>query len=286
MLLDVGFLGNLPFLPESMPLGISIQNIGSGFKVNKDRSDSDVAPTELKIGTGFELMTGKMRLSTDISQIVDSKLAIGIGLEYGIMNNIVQLRGGYKYKIGGMDLGTMAGLRLGFGVVFYDTNIDYAFAPQGDLGITHRVSLGYKFGADIMIGQKAGVINLESKEIAEAGEEVVRVRKEIMYFSPTDDTITDEHKVIFGKIQSLCKENPDFSIKIEGHNDIRETNKVSRTRTENVKKALVALGIKEDKITIKWYGSSKPVSTAITSEGLAHNRRVEIILWGKESIKQ
>lgn len=124
------------------------------------------------------------------------------------------------------------------------------------------------------------------KEIGETGEEVVRVRKEILYFTPTEDTISDEHKVILGKVLSICKENPDFSIKIEGHNDIRESNKIARTRTENVKKALIASGIKEEKITIKWYGSSKPISTAITAEGLARNRRVELILWGKESIKQ
>ena len=282
-LMDIGILGISSWLPETMPIGISINNIGSGFKVDKSRTDSDAAPMEFKIGTGMLFMTGKLKLSTDLSSISDSKPALGFGAEYGIMNNIIQIRGGYKYKFGGNDLGMTSGLRFGFGVNLYDTALDYAFAPQGDLGVTHRVSVTYAFGTDI-IGQKVGIISLDTNQMGETGEEIVRVRKEIVYFAPTDDITGEEHMIVIKKAASIYEANPEFTVKVEGHNDIRENTKTSRSRTENVKKALMSFGVPENKIYIKWYGASKPVSTAISKEGLAHNRRVEIIIWGRETV--
>lgn len=282
VLLDIGILTSI----ASFPLGISLQNVGNGFKMkNSTRKDTDPPPTELKIGTGYEFTSNRLRLAVDLAQVVDNKLNLGLGAEYGFLNNIIQVRGGYKYKLGGNDLGTISGLRFGFGINLYGTNVDYAFAPAGDLGVTHRMSLSYKFSQEILTEDKKSAITLESKEIGETAEEVVRVRKEVFYFAATDDVLSPEHSILVEKVLNIYKANPEFSIRIEGHNNIKETNKLSRVRAENVKKALIEKGIPNDVITIKWYGSSKPASMSITSEGLSNNSRVEVILWGKESIQ-
>jgi hypothetical protein len=42
--------------------------------------------------------------------------------------------------------GGLAGLSTGLGVRWSAVQVDYAFAPQGDLGNSHRVSLSYDFG--------------------------------------------------------------------------------------------------------------------------------------------
>ncbi|MYB63786.1 hypothetical protein F4X73_03765 [Candidatus Poribacteria bacterium] len=55
--------------------------------------------------------------------------------------NILQLRSGYIYKLGGNDLGAMSGLRAGFGLTLRRFQIDYALVPYGTLGLTNRFSL-------------------------------------------------------------------------------------------------------------------------------------------------
>jgi len=41
----------------------------------------------------------------------------------------------------------MSGLSVGAGIVWGSAKLDYAFVPYGDLGNTHRISLGYRFGS-------------------------------------------------------------------------------------------------------------------------------------------
>ena len=59
--------------------------------------------------------------------------------------NIISLRTGYKYTVGGNNLGNASGLRAGLGVEVKNYELDYAFVFYGDLGQAHRVSLVAKF---------------------------------------------------------------------------------------------------------------------------------------------
>jgi hypothetical protein len=80
----------------------------------------------------------------DVNQPLDNDLNMGLGVEYKIMG-IVNLRAGYRYALGGNDLGTASGLRAGLGVEIRDYSFDYAFVPYGELGQAHRVSLMASF---------------------------------------------------------------------------------------------------------------------------------------------
>jgi hypothetical protein len=55
---------------------------------------------------------------------------------------MVALRTGYQF---GRNTGAGSGFSVGMGLTFSNLGLDYAFVPYGDLGDTHRISLGYKF---------------------------------------------------------------------------------------------------------------------------------------------
>ncbi|MEK7744548.1 MAG: hypothetical protein AAB578_09205, partial [Elusimicrobiota bacterium] len=40
------------------------------------------------------------------------------------------------------------GITAGVGWVLGDLDLDYAFVPYGDLGISHRISVSWRFGED------------------------------------------------------------------------------------------------------------------------------------------
>ena len=83
-------------------------------------------------------------LTTDVIRPTDNDIAIGVGAGYTI-GNILQLRTGYKYQLGGNDLGAISGLTGGFGLTLLRFQVDYALVPFGVLGLTHRFSLVANF---------------------------------------------------------------------------------------------------------------------------------------------
>jgi hypothetical protein len=55
------------------------------------------------------------------------------------------LRVGYRYAFANPDLGGLSNFSAGMGIRFNMMSLDYAFIPLGDLGITHRISLNFRF---------------------------------------------------------------------------------------------------------------------------------------------
>lgn len=60
--------------------------------------------------------------------------------------NMGFLRFGYRYKSPSTDLGALAGLTAGVGLLTRGFTFDYAFQPFGDFGDVHILSLGWRFG--------------------------------------------------------------------------------------------------------------------------------------------
>lgn len=136
---DLGGLYNFPETPLS--LGFNAQHVGPRVKFIEEAFG---LPFTLRLGAAYRLWNDAFILTTDIIRPSDNDIAIGVGAGYTI-GNVLQLRTGYKYKIGGNDLGAVSGLTGGFGLTFLRFQIDYALIPFGVLGLTHRVSLVANF---------------------------------------------------------------------------------------------------------------------------------------------
>ncbi len=132
---DLGGLYNFSETPFS--LGFNAQHAGPRVKFIEEAFG---LPFTFRLGAAYRLWNEALLLTTDIIRPSDNDIAIGLGAGYTI-GNILQLRTGYKYKIGGNDLGAISGLTGGFGLTLLRFQIDYALIPFGVLGLTHRVSL-------------------------------------------------------------------------------------------------------------------------------------------------
>lgn len=128
--MDVGLLYKNIF-PQTT-FGASIQNI-AGVKL---RTDEDL-PRIISIGALYttELWANRLNIVGDIKMPSDNDMRYGAGAEYWIAN-IVAGRVGYN---------SFSKFSMGLGVAFKDLYADYAYVPLGDLGITHRISVGYAF---------------------------------------------------------------------------------------------------------------------------------------------
>jgi len=132
---DFGGLYTFSHMPLSF--GINAQHVGPRVKYIED---SFPLPFVLRLGTAYRLWKDTVILTIDFIRPTDNDNSIGAGIGYTIAN-ILQLRTGYKYKLGGNDLGPISGLAGGFGLTLKHFQIDYALVPFGVLGLTHRFSL-------------------------------------------------------------------------------------------------------------------------------------------------
>ena len=136
---DLGGLYTFTDMPLS--LGFNAQHVGPRVKFIEEAFG---LPVTFRVGAAYRLWDDALVLTSDIIRPSDNDIAIGVGAGYTI-GNILQLRTGYNYKIGGNDLGAVSGLTGGFGLTLRQFQIDYALVPFGVLGLTHRFSLVANF---------------------------------------------------------------------------------------------------------------------------------------------
>jgi len=115
---------------ESLSLGLALQNIGGQL-------GGDPLPFVAKIGMAYTWQS--LLLALDIAKPADNDLYYCAGIEWWIMDGIA-LRAGYKTN---QDIGE--GLTAGLGFDKGKIRFDYAYVPYGELGNTHKVSLGMSF---------------------------------------------------------------------------------------------------------------------------------------------
>ncbi|MGQ9610724.1 MAG: PorV/PorQ family protein [bacterium] len=118
-------------------IGINLQNLGTRMKFVEE---SFQIPLNLKIGIAQRLINNALTFAADVNFPSDNDINMGLGIEYRIMG-MIDLRAGYRYTLGGNDLGAFSGFRTGIGLGFGRYRIDYALVPYGELGQAHRISL-------------------------------------------------------------------------------------------------------------------------------------------------
>ena len=136
---DLGGLYTFPDIPLS--LGFNAQHLGPRVTFIEEAFG---LPVTFRFGAAYRLWNDALVLTSDLIRPSDNDIAVAVGAGCTI-GNILQLRTGYNYQIGGNDLGAISGLRSGFGLTLRQFQLDYALVPFGVFGLTHQFSLVANF---------------------------------------------------------------------------------------------------------------------------------------------
>ena len=135
-------------------------------------------------------------------------------------------------------------------------------------------------------------VRIETQEDLNQDIRLTPVLKEIftlenLIFQRGQSTILGASFEDLDRLVSLMKEKRNLKIQLEGHTDFAGNAKanmeLSQERVEAVKDYLVKKGVKKNRIRLKAFGGSNPVSRERTEEARAANRRVEVRVLNQDS---
>ncbi len=110
-----------------------------------------------------------------------------------------------------------------------------------------------------------------------------------VYFATNKYDINANSKLALDKMVKIFNEYPETNLLIEGHTD--DVGKddynygLSQRRAEAVANYLRTTSISSDRLIIKWYGETQPISTNTDAATRALNRRVEFVITANEKMK-
>ncbi|GAB4400085.1 MAG: hypothetical protein OHK0053_21240 [Microscillaceae bacterium] len=112
-------------------------------------------------------------------------------------------------------------------------------------------------------------------------EEGARVRLRNIFFERTKFNLLPESFPELNRLIKTLKDNPNMVIRLEGHTEVfgkpKDQMELGYNRVKAVKAYLINQGsIDPDRIKLKSYGGTRPLSRELTEEARALNRRVEI----------
>lgn len=130
------------FMEGKLMLGAAIQNLGGSLKFESEKSK---LPILLKLGTGYKVQEN-WTAAFDLVFPEDNSPTFALGTDYKYMlQEGMSLAGRAGYNSRSSKVDGFNGVTIGFGFTYQITTLDYAWMPLGDLGSTHRISVGVKF---------------------------------------------------------------------------------------------------------------------------------------------
>jgi outer membrane protein OmpA-like peptidoglycan-associated protein len=164
------------FRPFGRNLGLAVvaQNLGaqSGYD-----GSSDPLPVSLRMGAAYSLFDRSdipwLNLAVDVNKSLENVFKFNLGVEAWAFESLA-VRAGYQMSEGGQDLAntdanTPANMTVGLGLRLGAAQVDYALVPMGELGLTHRVSLSWRFGYAPKVVDREALVSSAPK-MASAGE--------------------------------------------------------------------------------------------------------------------
>jgi long-subunit fatty acid transport protein len=136
--LDAGAMYKTPL--KGLKAGLSVANIGTKAKLYRE---SYSLPLQGRLGWRYDI--GIIGVTQDFILSEAEKPGIAAGVECRPVQ-LLALRLGYRT---GSDVDGFSGLRAGLGVSWHGIGVDYAFAPYGKLGASHRISVSYHGSAAV-----------------------------------------------------------------------------------------------------------------------------------------
>ncbi|OGR97305.1 MAG: hypothetical protein A2016_00200 [Elusimicrobia bacterium GWF2_62_30] len=140
---DIGALySGFRLAGRKLDVGLSVQNAGTKARYVEEEYP---LPVTARAGWALELAKGLL-VASDLNY-TEKDLDLRAGAEYthALGTVILAARAGYRGDTV-KELGALSGLTAGMGVKWSAYQLDYAWNSFTDLGITHRISLGIKFG--------------------------------------------------------------------------------------------------------------------------------------------
>lgn len=148
-------------------VALSVRNFGLPMKIG---SQSDPLPLELGVGFLWHFYSNFI-IVLDGKAPVDHSPYLTAGGEWSVPFRGGwggALRAGYNFK-NMQDLGAMGAVSAGGGIKFEAFNLDYAWVPFGDLGATHRITMGIKYGGTGEDSEAAGSRDTSKSGLPQAG---------------------------------------------------------------------------------------------------------------------
>ncbi|MCE5301134.1 MAG: PorV/PorQ family protein [Spirochaetia bacterium] len=145
---DAGIIYEIGIL-DGLSVGLSFRNWGFPATFV---ADSNLQPMDIKGGLGYS--NRFFNVEADAEYVNDNELNYCFGAGITLFD-ILNLRAGWKG-------GTIDQWTAGGGVIYNGLSLDYAFVPFSaeELGVTHRVTASYRFGApEVKIAAKPVVFS-------------------------------------------------------------------------------------------------------------------------------
>lgn len=141
---DLGALSPA-YLGGRLRLALAAANIGGKMRFDAESQD---LPMTFKLGGAFQA-ADRWLASLDLGVPKNDHPFVALGTEYWLVPSgpwRLAGRAGFNSRtVGSID--GLTGASVGIGLVYAGASMDYAFAPMGDLGMAHRISLSFKWGA-------------------------------------------------------------------------------------------------------------------------------------------
>jgi hypothetical protein len=134
--LDAGAMYKTPL--KGLQAGLSVANLGTKAKLD---SEAFALPMQARLGWRYDISI--IGLTQDFILSETEKPGIAAGLECRPVQ-MLAIRAGYRT---GSDYDGFSGLRAGLGINWHGIGVDYAYAPYGKLGASHRISISYRGSA-------------------------------------------------------------------------------------------------------------------------------------------
>jgi outer membrane protein OmpA-like peptidoglycan-associated protein len=114
---------------------------------------------------------------------------------------------------------------------------------------------------------------------------VVTLGNEVLFATDSDELKSGAQRSL-DQLADFLQEHPERALLIEGHTDSRGTAAhnadLSERRAESVARALVERGIAAERLRPVGLGEGYPVASNDTDAGRQQNRRVEVVVSGKD----
>ncbi|HEX8549707.1 MAG TPA: OmpA family protein [Cytophagaceae bacterium] len=111
------------------------------------------------------------------------------------------------------------------------------------------------------------------------------VRLDHIIFQQSSSEVDSNSMEELNEVVKFLNENPTVNIRLDGHTDVEgnaEKNlRLSEERVMAVRKYLISKNIDKERMTIKAYGGSKPLTRETSEEARKLNRRVEFVVMKK-----